>query len=282
MGSSQRIPLRLLTTIIMNSQSQSRPQNNRNRSSRRRRQRAPRRSTVMTMTNRTTFRTHTAFGERYRTTIEQTFSAFFAAGTLAYSGSTGISYCNILANSIVTPFNTTTYTYVPTSVYFPVTTCAGTSINNAPLGYQQLSALYMQYRVHRAKLRVSCVLQQATDNVELSLIALGNEPIPSASAANVTTPIMCSQPYSRHKAICYLMDNPVVTIDMPIHRILGLTQAEYLNGNWINMGNQPVNNYALFGVHLQSQGNSGNGAKVCLTMTLTLDVELNGLLNPIN
>jgi len=170
------------------------------------------------------------------------------------------------------------------AVTFPVTFSAGSALSNNPLGYQQLSALYQQYRVHRTRLKVTGVPQSGSDNFSLTLFPMGNEPIPSATASNVTTAVMCSQPYARSKTCVYLQSvaQNTVTIDMPIHKILGLTEAEYLLGNWVNINSQPTTNYALYGVHVQIQNGSANASKVVLQFELEQVVELNGLLNPIN
>jgi hypothetical protein len=229
--------------------------------------------------NKSSFKNHVVFPQKYYTTIAANYTGFFATNTMTLgAGLAGRGYCNVLANSLYAPFNTTAYTYVPTSTTFACTSGLGVSIYDPPIGYAELSVLYGQYRVHSTKITVSYMPGGIADTVQLIVFPLANEPIPNSAAGNVDMSVISGQPYARSK-VCTsnnTMKGNTVSLSMPIHKILGLTKAQYLNGNYDNMGTQPAANYALFGIFVQQLNGQGNTLIDMFTITLEMKIEMSG------
>lgn len=226
----------------------------------------------------------TVFPERYTCWTEVSASGYIAA---ASSTAAAGNYMSVMVNSGYYPFNTVySYTNSVTGTFnFHGTLVQGFSISNNFLGYSSIASLYENYKCLKWKLVVTVQPQNNSDVTTMVVLPLGNEQIPSSSAATVNLQVMQSQSRAKSKLCttnaagkdnCLIMSEDVATT-------LGRRSQQWLDTAPSAMGAVPATaDQCYAGLYIQQLNGANNTAALVVTVKLYQQFEFSDLLAPVS
>lgn len=206
----------------------------------------------------------------YDTVLEQTMQVYVAAGSMSVANG---NYCDILVNSIVSPFQTT-YNINRSATYAPFngTFTQGYSVVNNPVGTGTLTALYQFYRVNRYKLEVMVQPQSGGDTTQAVIWPFGNDEAFGGGAVAPTLRICGSQNRAVTKtcvANAVQSQNTLKLAATPWED-LGITKAMYEADCIPSVTSYPPTNFQDYvGLFLQEMDGATNGAPMIVNIKLT-------------
>lgn len=222
--------------------------------------------------------------ERFTTTFSTTLNVYIPAG---YATAAAGNYMDVCVNSVSSPFQfgcTYTATQAPAPTYaFHGSLVQGDVLGQVAMGYTAMASLYMQYKVHSFKLAVTAQPGAASDPMQLVVIPLGAEEIPSSSAGQVNSRVLSNQPNCVTKVCASGVPASLNTarVSHKVWDILGLRQQQYLD--FPNALLSAIPSYPCYaGIFLQGINGSNNASPVTVQIVLEQVVELSDLIQPIN
>lgn len=215
-------------------------------------------------------RSHAFFPDKVQTNLCTIMDGRWLAGQLT---STAGNYCNIMVNSIVSPFTTPLYTFVAapnvafpnTAYYFNCAPIQGFNINQNPIGWQTFNGLYEYYKVVSYTVEVTMVVQAQGDSARLVVFNGGSSNIPSDAASSVNLRTMESQPFAKATTISAGVDGGPSSTNTLIYsgsvpKDLGKTYAAWMATDDVRVTSNPSNvtERDYVGIYVQEVNGSSN------------------------
>lgn len=200
--------------------------------------------------------------------FKQQMMCYYATATAQPSG------CfNVQASSFFQPFSNVPNTITSAGAgKGNLTTAANFAINQSPIGYSEMDALYQYYKVRRAKLRVKVM-----PNSDVMYICGAPTTIPESSST--PSPGLSAMPYSKNAILAPGMRPVTLSWNNASPTILGYSPTQYEGLTPTIMGAAPgASGQWYFNIIWSTgAGTSNPTANVYFEIELWQEVELSGL-----
>ncbi len=148
-----------------------------------------------------------------------------------------------------------------------MTVTGGYSINDSPLGYQEMQSLYAYYKVHNCTIDILCTPSSLNNNICVQCA-------PSTSQITTFTDQLANQPYGK-STVCTASRPGRIRIKCNSANILGLNRTQYLGLVPALMPNTPTSAAQwFFNAQWQTADNTPATAYIGFVITITMDVEV--------
>jgi len=225
---------------------------------------------------------HAVFPERYVTTLSSVLNCYWAPARLTAAAG---NYFSLPISNVVTPFNGPLgITLAPGATYASnASLVQGCSVTQNYMGYSSIATLYTNYKVMSYRVKLTAIPQNVQDTLELVILPVGFEEIPSTSAGSVNTRVLAAQPFCKTN-VCeatVAAKYNSVTLVGNCWNMAGQRKEMYIDQPPTAVGAGPA--APLFvGVFLQQVNGTNNVATVTMAIEIEVLVEFTDLLNPIN
>lgn len=219
--------------------------------------------------------------ERFRTVLESNLAFYIPATNIAVAG----NYMDVLVNSFYHPFQTTYVVSTAVNTYsMHGSYVNGFSSTQNPMGYSTFAALYTLYKVMSYELVVTCQPQNTGDTVALCIFPIGNEEIPSATAANVNLQVFEGQPKFR-SVVCangVAAKFNTLSIRQPVHDLLGKRPSQWMDTDGTALGAQPATDAGYCGIFIQGLDGASNTSPIVVSVKLRQWIEFTDLVQQVS
>jgi len=229
---------------------------------------------------------HTVLPDSISTSVSTVLDGYWSAGRMTAAAG---NYMSVYLNKLPSPFSTPVFQATLNTVTYAygnnATLVQGFNIADSPITFNQLGQLYTKYVVKKYRLEVTVLPNITNDDCRVVAFPVGEEEIPSTSAAFTNLKVLESQPYALATTATTGLgstgtSNRLVLEGYPWNDV-GISKAQYMADQNLLSANIPAN-VDFAGLFFQQLNGANNTQTVTFQMKLVQEVELYDLQAQIN